>query len=372
MKKKRREATPEWQNKIIDLKKLEKKFRKILAATLLVIVAVTALGQYLMSRYTSTILNVYADQQDNYVQLVLDQINLQEEGTAEAIITNIIETLDSGNTHYWTLSQDEDILYIKNVLETDRYQGGTIDEFFDSATAEEFLGKLAVNRVTHQIVTMNGVRYVASGAIFHYGGREYTLCLLTDETVILDNNEFLSTRISMYIYVLVIMIMMLVVAMVAESLVKSREIDNNLLRSRIELLNQNIEELERQAKMKDSYDTRVNMYNDVLLPQFASKLDEKGVKDATIAHLTFETPADARDFLVRAMVRLDENVLRFRRSDREVILLFFYLKKDACIKCLEDLYAIKQLTSLVSTSETGDTIAELAQKIFVDDEETEE
>ncbi len=66
---------------------------------------------------------IYATQQDNYVQLVLDQINLQENGTEESIISDIIETLDSGNTHYWTLSKEENILFVKNVTETRQISG---------------------------------------------------------------------------------------------------------------------------------------------------------------------------------------------------------------------------------------------------------
>ena len=100
MKKKELRQTAEWQNKKTDIRKLERKFRNILILTLVVVAAMSAMGHYLMKRYTTTIMNVYATQQDNYVQLVLDQINLQENGTEESIISDIIETLDSGNTHY--------------------------------------------------------------------------------------------------------------------------------------------------------------------------------------------------------------------------------------------------------------------------------
>ena len=103
LKKKELRQTAEWQNKKTDIRKLERKFRNILILTLVVVAAMSAMGHYLMKRYTTTIMNVYATQQDNYVQLVLDQINLQENGTEESIISDIIETLDSGNTHYWTL-----------------------------------------------------------------------------------------------------------------------------------------------------------------------------------------------------------------------------------------------------------------------------
>ena len=93
LKKKELRQTAEWQNKKTDIRKLERKFRNILILTLVVVAAMSAMGHYLMKRYTTTIMNVYATQQDNYVQLVLDQINLQENGTEESIISDIIETL---------------------------------------------------------------------------------------------------------------------------------------------------------------------------------------------------------------------------------------------------------------------------------------
>ena len=79
----------------------------------------------------------------------------------------------------------------------------------------------------------------------------------------------------MYIYAIIIMVLMLLVAMGAEMTVKKRELDNNLLHSRLEIQNQHIERLEREAKERDAYDTRLNLYQEAVLPAFARKLDEK-------------------------------------------------------------------------------------------------
>lgn len=87
--------------------------------------------------------------------MVLDQINLQENGTEESIISDIIETLDSGNTHYWTLSKEENILFVKNVTETDKYQGTSLDEFYDTSSADEFVKTLRLNHVTHELIKMD-------------------------------------------------------------------------------------------------------------------------------------------------------------------------------------------------------------------------
>ena len=58
----------------------------------------------LINNYEKGVAEIYAQEQDGYVQLVLDQINLQPENTDEEIIRNILGTLDSSSNRYWTLS----------------------------------------------------------------------------------------------------------------------------------------------------------------------------------------------------------------------------------------------------------------------------
>ncbi len=358
MRKRELRRTAEWQNKKTDIKKLEKKFQMILIATLLLVAAMSALGYFMMERYTTTIMNVYATQQDNYVQLVLDQINLQEDGTEESIISDIIETLDSGNTHYWTLSQEDNILFVKNITETDKYQGTTLDQFYDTGSADEFVKSLRLNRVTHDLIRMDGSRYVASGVIFSYNDAQYTLCLLTDETVILDNNDFLSTRISMYIYVIVILLVVLLVAMMAEMLIKKRELDNNLLRGRLELQNQHIDRLEHEAKERDAYDTRLNLYQTESILQFAEKLDENDVDQAVIALLHFETEADARHFLADSMTKLDDEILRFKKGDTGIILLMCNYTYEMAWRVLYHVGVTDQIRCMDDIKENKKTITQ--------------
>ena len=78
--------------------------------------------------------------------------------------------------------------------------------------------------------------------------------------------------------------------------VKKRELDNNLLHSRLEIQNQHIERLEREAKERDAYDTRLNLYQEAVLPAFARKLDEKMWIEAVLAVLRFATEADTKQF----------------------------------------------------------------------------
>ena len=53
--------------------------------------------------------------QDGYVQLVLDQINLIENDTDEALVNDILATLDASSNKYWTLSHDDALVFIKDV-----------------------------------------------------------------------------------------------------------------------------------------------------------------------------------------------------------------------------------------------------------------
>lgn len=363
LRKKEYVQTDEWQNRKSDIEALEKRFRNILIATILGIGIMALLGYYLMTRYTSTIMDVYASQQDNYVQLVLDQINLQDDRTEETIISDIIDTLDSGNTRYWTLAKEDNILFIKNVTETDKYQGISMDELYDSNSADDFVEGLRLNRVTHEIITMDQVQYVASGVIFEYNEMQYRLCLLTDETVILDNNEFLSTQIGMYIYVIVLMMLMLIVAMIAESFIKKREVDNNLLKGRLEIQNQHIERLELESKERDAYDARLNIYKSHYIRQFAEKLDEKSVKKAVFVVLEFEQAAAMKNFLVHAMGSLDENALRFWLDDRRMILLMCHCSHEQAWNILKRENVTEQISYMDDVEESKRSIVEACEII---------
>lgn len=81
-----------------------------------------ALGAWQISSYDKSVLEIYAGQQDAYVQLVLDQINLQANRSDDEIITEILGSLDSSSGKYWTLSKEQALLFVKDVMETNRYK----------------------------------------------------------------------------------------------------------------------------------------------------------------------------------------------------------------------------------------------------------
>ena len=113
MKKKELRQTAEWQNKKTDIRKLEKKFRNILILTLVVMAAMTAMGHYLMKRYTTTIMNVYATQQDNYVTVVLDT-NLTPELIEEGFVREIVSKIQTMRKEADFRVTDKIVVYVAN------------------------------------------------------------------------------------------------------------------------------------------------------------------------------------------------------------------------------------------------------------------
>ena len=90
------------------MSKSNKKKKKYISVTLVLILmaiiasGLAALTYFEMQRYEDGIIDVCATQQDSYVQLVIDQINLKENRTDQEIIENILSTLDSSSNRYWT------------------------------------------------------------------------------------------------------------------------------------------------------------------------------------------------------------------------------------------------------------------------------
>ena len=63
-----------------------------------------------INKYEEGVLEVCATQQDAYVQLVLDQINLKSNRDDEQIINDILGTMNSSSNKYWTFSKNQSIL----------------------------------------------------------------------------------------------------------------------------------------------------------------------------------------------------------------------------------------------------------------------
>lgn len=309
------------------IRKKEKNYEFNYTVFTLILVGIMAVftfvGFYQVKIYDDNILEIYADQQDDYVQLVLDQINMKKYYSDEEIIEDILNSLDVSGQKYWTLSKDESILFVKDVTETYRYKGFTTETYYVSESAQDFLENLNLNYVTHRNIQIDGDLYVASGAAFEYHDEVYRICLLTNRTVILDNNQFLSSKITLWI-VLILMISGATISGLAlvTGVFLQRE-KHRKLQKEIEQKNLALETLGRELKAQESYQARWNLFDESLLPIFSATLDEKKLYPLTVLYLKFDQSADCVTFLEKAQVYLDKKVLRFSPLEENRLLLVF-------------------------------------------------
>ena len=80
--------------------------------------------------------------------------------------------------------------------------------------------------------------------------------------------------------------------------------------------------LNEMLSQKEQYDTRHQMWSKSALRDFLTKLRDKGAKSAIALPLHFKDENEKLAFLARASVLLDNKVLRFMTTERDVLLLF--------------------------------------------------
>ncbi len=324
--------------------KKEKKFKKkrfnfkIMGAVAVVGVLILLLwGSYQINEYEDSVLSIYADQQDAYVQLVLDQINVQDNRTDEEIITEILSSLDTSNKKYWTLSKDQALLFVKDVMETNRYKGFTTSTYFVSESATEFLNQLVVNQVVHEIIDIDKEKYVASGVVFEYNGAQYKICLLTNETVILDNNTFLSSKIGLYIFIAIALCFLLLTAMILLWQLDDRDKRIEALVHREEELNSIVQSLEEKIEAFDYYHPRLSLFHRQLLKIFIQRMETRNIFPVTMMRVKFSGRKEMYGFLEAAQMLLDEKVIRFAWAEDTLILIFVKYTKEEARKAMKPL-----------------------------------
>ena len=317
-------------------------------------------GVVFVQQFGEGAVSVYARQQDAYVQLVLDQINLLGKGATSGDITAILSTMDSSTHKYWTLSEDDSLIFVKNIQETNRYKGFSTATFFASDSGLDFLNEMELNYVSHRVIELEGQRYVLSGTVFRFGGEEYTLCLMTDVDVILEENDFLSAKIVLYV-VLVLMVIIAGVAVLTLAELYRRKIKELEEEGKhIEALNQKVEKLNHRINKNDMFHSRWNLYRQTMLPSFMIGFEEKGVKEMTFALLEFSTEKSKQSFLEDALVFLDRNVLRFQIDSREnrLFLLFVNTDKEEALTQLHRTYILdREIKGITGWSGEGTSFA---------------
>ncbi|MFR5491832.1 MAG: hypothetical protein ACLTHS_08700 [Eubacterium sp.] len=289
------------------------------AATLILIfVAVMAcMGKWQADNYESSILSIYAQQQDAYVQLVLDQINMLENRSDDEIVHKILGSLDTSDRKYWTLSKEQALLFVKDVMETNRYKGLTSESFFTSDSASYFLSNLGLNHVAHEVIEMEGDKYVASGVVFEYNGARYKICLLTNDTVILDNNVFLSAKISIYIWGLSLLGVLLLVGLIYTGLMVRKDQSAGKQKERITSPNRIIAKQEAVIAGMDAYQP-LECVSSVYDAALCGQTGQAGSEKVVFASLAFTAREDRDTFLEKAQLLLDEKNLRFAWGKRNL------------------------------------------------------
>ena len=295
----------------------------VLTAVVVFIVLMAAIGWRQLQKYEDGILSVYATQQDGYVQLVLDQINLNTSRDNEEIIEDILRTLDSSNSHYWTMSQQNDIVFVKDVLETNRYKGFSTQTYYSTESADAFIRSLQVNKVVHSVIEMNETEYVASGTLFEYNGIDYHLCLLTGKSVILDQNEYMSAKICLLLLMIFIFLFVIaggmVIVVLSEKWYKmycASERENRELVAKFEQLS-----LEKTKKDRQ-FEPKYNAFEADALMNLLMRVEEKS--DVwPIELLLIRCPAGGeRDaFFAQLQIKFNEKTIRVIVDDTYILLL---------------------------------------------------
>lgn len=174
-------------------------------------ILLSAFAWWEIVNYEQGVAELYAQEQDGYVEIVARQIERYGDVAGDKFVEDTIEMLDSTSQRYWTLDNTQYFLFVKSINETDVYKTFSTDTFYNTQSAQNFLETLRKGKVTHSIIRLEGFKYVASGIIFEYAGTEYRLCLLTDYDVMLTNNAYLSSK----LYLLIDIILMVAIVLIA-------------------------------------------------------------------------------------------------------------------------------------------------------------
>ncbi len=288
-----------------------------------------------INKYERGVLEVCATQQDAYVQLVLDQINLKNNRDDEQIINDILGTMNSSSNKYWTFSKNQSFLFIKDVLETNRYKGVTTSTYYDSESAARFLNNLQKDKVSHDYIEINNNEYVASGVTFEYKNQTYKLCLLTGKGAILDNNSYMQIKIQMQTYVIILLFVLIITAMYLAHSLRKMQKKYEGTQDTIAQLNEMISKMNNKLLEKDFHDTRNNVWSSSAIMPFLDKLIARDAYLVTFMHIACADNSEREKFIARANYILDKNVLRFTYDDKDVVLIFVGMNRKHSIQSIQ-------------------------------------
>lgn len=285
-------------------------------------IIIVLFGSYFLKQYEKSIFSIYANQQDGYVKIINKQINLQSDRSNYDIIQNILGTLDNSDKTYWTMEEDQSVVYVKNVLETNKYKGVSPATVFNTASARKFLKALSKDHIVHAYIGLNNQKYVASGSSFSYNGKEYKLCLLTDESIILDNNTYLMAKTAIQILWVVIIGMFVIVTVIAIILLQQQNVIIQAKQQKIMTLNLKLDAINKENKLDNMFGSKWNVYQDIVLKKFIDSFEDKDLNRIVFCRIEFENDEKRDLFLNASSNRLDNEVLKFYYGEHDLMILF--------------------------------------------------
>lgn len=344
------------QNKTAKKKGIRK--YSLLRVVILMLILVVISGVFIfiqMKEYEKGLLDVCATGQDGYVQLVLDQINLNQNREDEEIISDILGTLDASSNKYWTFSKDQAMLFVKDITETNKYKGFTTATYYVSDSAKEFLNGLKLNRISHSEIEIEGKEYIASGVVFQYNSNEYRLCLLTNKNVFLDNNSFLTAKAELITLIAGVLVLLLLLPpnIVYKLQVESERAD--VAEENVIELNNKIIELNNELHDKYFYDTKSSIWGMDALGTFVEKLKERDIHPITA--VTINCPDDEAkiEFVQKSSFLLGKNVLKFE-FEEDILLVMLEVDKKSAWAALEPVTGAYASVEKVKSFERADEL----------------
>lgn len=228
-------------------------------------------------------------------------------------------------------------MFVKSVIETNRYKGFTDGTYYATETASDFMNSLAVNQVDHKIIYLDNDRFIASGMIFNWHKESYRVCLLTYDRVILEDNILLECKNLIIIILSIVLALLVILSMVMSRKICRQEDHIDKQEEHIVWQNQQIALLDEQLKREYAFSASKHVFKNTVLDEFLETLDQKNVYPLHFA--VFETESlEARDeFFEHMQVVLDNHVLRFSMDERLVVLIFVRYDQEVSNKIIDSL-----------------------------------
>lgn len=185
----------------------------VAVAAVLIALAAAALCWWQLVHYEDNLIDIFAKQQDQYVDLAVDQIKAAESDD-EHIVSNVLESIAGSNSQYWTLTKDGDFLFVKDVTDSNRYRGLPDSTYYSTDEAQQFVRNLAPGSVQHGVITIDDRQFIASGTEFEHNGTTYRICLLTGKNVVIDQNAYLAARVNLATTIAIVLALFVIGAIV--------------------------------------------------------------------------------------------------------------------------------------------------------------